>query len=247
MGRTLPSELAKRLGGREAAEFPAAAAGGALDRRDGERLSWAAMKNFARVGVAILFAAAGTAAVLHGARASLQQTGDGTVVVVLETERGEIELALDARWAPATTANFLRYLDRGFYDGGVFHRTVKPDNQPDKKIKIEVIQAGINPARAKEDGPAIALERTSKTGLKHLDGAISMARDGPDTATSDFFICIGDQPELDFGGRRNPDGQGFAAFGRVVRGMEVVRAIQQSPAEGQRLRPPVKILKAARK
>ena len=69
-----------------------------------------------------------------------------------------------------------------------------------------------------------------------------MARAGPDTATSSFFICIGDQPSLDFGGRRNPDGQGFAAFGRVTRGMDVVRAIQRSPAEGQRLSPPVPIV-----
>jgi len=177
------------------------------------------------------------------------QTGDGMVRVVLETERGEIEIALDARHAPATTANFLRYVDRGFYDGGVFHRTVKldPDNQPKNKIKIEVIQGGINAARAKEDGPAIPLERTSVTGLRHLDDTISMARDGPDTATSDFFICVGDQPALDFGGQRNPDGQGFAAFGRVVRGMDVVRAIQNAPADGQSLKPPIKILKASRK
>jgi peptidyl-prolyl cis-trans isomerase A (cyclophilin A) len=177
------------------------------------------------------------------------QTGDGMVRVILETERGEIEIALDARHAPATTANFLRYVDRGFYDGGVFHRTVKldPDNQPQNKIKIEVIQGRINPARAKEDGPAIPLERTSVTGFRHLDGTISMARDGPDTATSDFFICIGDQPALDFGGQRNPDGQGFAAFGHVVRGMDVVRAIQNAPAEGQSLKPPIKILKAYRK
>jgi peptidyl-prolyl cis-trans isomerase A (cyclophilin A) len=177
------------------------------------------------------------------------QTGDGMVRVILETERGEIEIALDARHAPATTANFLRYVDRGFYDGGVFHRTVKldPDNQPKNKIKIEVIQGGINPARNKEDGPAIPLERTSVTGRRHLDGTISMARDGPDTATSDFFICIGDQPALDFGGQRNPDGQGFATFGRVVRGMDVVRAIQNASADGQSLKPPIKILKASRK
>lgn len=168
------------------------------------------------------------------------------VRVLLVTERGEIELALDAGHAPATTANFLRYVDGNFYTGGAFHRTVKPDNQPNSPVKIEVIQAGIDPAREKEDGPAIALERTRDTGLKHCDGAISMARLGPDTATSDFFICVGDQPELDFGGRRNPDGQGFAAFGRVVRGLEVVRAIQQAPAEGQKLAPPVKIIKAVR-
>ncbi len=73
-----------------------------------------------------------------------------------------------------------------------------------------------------------------------------MARDGPDTATSDFFICIGDQPELDFGGRRNPDGQGFAAFGRVTVGMDVVRRIQAAPADGQALAPPVVIRRARR-
>ena len=166
--------------------------------------------------------------------------------VVLETSLGEIELALDPVHAPVTTANFLRYVAAGLYDGGGFHRTVKPDNQPDKKIKIEVIQAGIDPTKTKLDGQPIALERTRDTGLRHVDGALSMARDGPDTATSDFFICLGAQPELDFGGKRNPDGQGFAAFGRVVRGLDIVRAIQQSPAEGQSLKPPVKIIHARR-
>lgn len=168
------------------------------------------------------------------------------VRVLLTTERGEIELALDPAHAPATVANFLRYVDRGFYDGGRFHRTVKPDNQGGTPVKIEVVQAGIDPAHLKEDGPKIALERTRDTGLKHSDGAISMARDGPDTATSDFFICVGAQPELDFGGKRNADGQGFAVFGKVVRGMDVVRVIQQAPAERQKLAPPVKILKARR-
>ena len=94
--------------------------------------------------------------------------------------------------------------------------------------------------------PALPLERTRDTGLRHLDGTLSMARAGPDTATSDFFICIGDQPELDFGGKRNPDGQGFAAFGRVTKGMDVVRRIQQAPAEGQTLTPPVSILNIER-
>lgn len=166
--------------------------------------------------------------------------------VVLETSHGLIELALDPIHAPATTANFLRYVTAGLYDNGRFHRTVTPDNQPDKKIRIEVIQAGIDPSRRDLDGPPITLERTRDTGLKHRDGTLSMARDGPNTATSDFFICLGAQPELDFGGQRNPDGQGFAAFGQVVRGLEVVRAIQQAPAEGQSLKPPVKILRARR-
>lgn len=169
------------------------------------------------------------------------------VRVVLQTEKGEIELELDEAHAPQTVRNFLFYVDGGFFDGGVFHRTVKPDNQPNNKVKIEVIQGGINPARESEQRPPIPLERTSVTGLKHKDGTVSMARDTPDTAVSDFFICIGDQPELDFGGKRNPDGQGFGAFGRVVKGMDVVRAIQQAPASGQQLAPPVKILRVTRK
>ena len=164
--------------------------------------------------------------------------------VVVHTQLGDIEMELDAVHAPATTANFLRYVKGGFYTGGVFHRTVTMQNQPDSPVKIEVIQAGINPERKKDGFPAIALERTNVTGLKHVDGAVSMARGGPDSATSDFFICIGDQPELDFGGRRNADGQGFAAFGRVVRGMDVVRKIQGSPAEGQKLVPGVGIVSA---
>ena len=101
------------------------------------------------------------------------------------------------------------------------------DNQPESPVKIEVIQAGVNPDRAKDGFPPIALERTSVTGLLHKDGAVSMARGGADSATSGWFICINDQPSLDFGGKRNPDGQGFAAFGRVVSGMDVVRKIQR--------------------
>ncbi|MCX6575025.1 MAG: peptidylprolyl isomerase, partial [Candidatus Aminicenantes bacterium] len=118
------------------------------------------------------------------------------------------------------------------------------DNQPKDEIKIEVIQGG-QLARDKEF-LAIVLERTSVTGVKHTDGAISMARGGPDSATSSFFFCVGDQPELDFGGRRNKDGQGFAAFGKVVAGMDVVKKIHQSPKENQSLKPPIRIISIAR-
>jgi peptidyl-prolyl cis-trans isomerase A (cyclophilin A) len=169
------------------------------------------------------------------------------VRVTIETELGAIDVELDAARAPATTANFLRYVDGKHYDGGRFHRTVKPDNQPDSAIRIEVIQGGVNPDQAAKDFPPIKLERTNRTQLRHVDGAISMARDGPDTATSDFFICIGDQPSLDFGGRRNPDGQGFAAFGKVIHGMDVVRKIQAAPADGQNLTPAIKIRSVIRK
>jgi peptidyl-prolyl cis-trans isomerase A (cyclophilin A) len=170
-----------------------------------------------------------------------------SVRVLIQTDKGDIDVELDAARAPVTTANFLKYVDGKFYDGGRFHRTVKLDNQPDNKVKIEVVQAGINPDKVKEEFKPIKLERTDRTGLKHTDGTISMARDGPDTATSDFFICIGDQPELDFGGKRNPDGQGFAAFGRVVKGMDVVKKIQAADADGQTLKPPIKIVKVVRK
>ena len=162
--------------------------------------------------------------------------------VILETTHGEIELELEPAKAPGTVANFFRYVKDGRYDGGRFHRTVRMDNQPDNQIKIEVIQGGPRPGT--ENFPAIPLERTTITGLKHRNGVISMARFQPDSASGDFFICIGDQPELDFGGKRNPDGQGFAAFGRVVRGMDVVKKIQMSPYEKQRLTPPIEIRKA---
>jgi peptidyl-prolyl cis-trans isomerase A (cyclophilin A) len=164
--------------------------------------------------------------------------------VLLKTELGEIALEVCLDRAPVTAANFLRYVDAGRYDGSVFHRTVTLDNQPNNTVKIEVIQGG--QLAAALSFPAIRLERTSVTGIKHLDGVVSMARSGPDTAASSFFICINDQPELDFGGKRNADGQGFAAFGRVVAGMDVVRRIQKQPAEGQTLKPPIKILSVRR-
>ena len=178
---------------------------------------------------------------------SMAPAAERVVRVLVRTELGDIVLEVDTTRAPNTAANFLRYVDARHYDGGTFHRTVKMDNQPDSPVKIEVIQAGVTPDRGKDGFPAIALERTSVTGLRHVDGTISMARGQPDSATSGWFVCIHDQPSLDFGGARNPDGQGFAAFGRVVQGMDVVRKIQRAPnTDAQRLTPPIKILKAAR-
>lgn len=169
------------------------------------------------------------------------------VRVAVETELGTFELDVDVDRAPVTAANFLRYVDGGFYDGGTFFRTVHADNQPNDSIRIAVVQGGRNPDMEAESFPPIPLERTSETGLLHEDGTVSMARSGPDTATQSFFICIGAQPSLDFGGMRNPDGQGFAAFGRVVAGMDVVLAIHQAPYEAQQLTPPVRITRAYRK
>ena len=161
--------------------------------------------------------------------------------VVIEADAGEIFVTLEDEKATGTVANFLRYVDAGMYDGGRFHRVVRMDNQPNDTIRIEVIQGGVNLERMAENGDPIPLERTSVTGLRHLDGTISMARFKPDSAVSDFFICIGDQPELDFGGMRNPDGQGFAAFGQVTDGMDVVRTIQSGTTDGQTLIFPARI------
>jgi len=165
--------------------------------------------------------------------------------VLIRTTLGEITVEVDSVRAPSTSANFLRYVDAGAYRAGHMHRTVRLDNQPANAAKIEVIQGGAARADAARFAP-IVLERTTTTGLLHRDGTISMARGGPDTATSDFFVCIGDQPSLDFGGARNADGQGFAAFGQVVAGMAVVRAIQARPSAGQRLTPPVEIVEVVR-
>jgi len=173
----------------------------------------------------------------------------GEVLVHLDTPHGEIDIAVNAERAPLTSANFLKYVDAGMYDGGRFHRATRPDNYtaaPPNRPMMELIQGGIDPARRDESLPPIPLERTSVTGLRHVVGTVSMARGAPDSATSDFFILLDEQPSLDFGGLRFDDGQGAAAFGRVVFGLDVVRAIQQQPVEAQRLTPPVPIQRAYR-
>ena len=167
----------------------------------------------------------------------------GTVVrLQIETSLGMIHAEVYPDHAPVTVENFLTYVDDALFDGGSFFRTVRMDNQPNDSVRIEVIQGGPNgPATRGRLRDPIALERTSDTGLRHTDGALSMARAGPDTARSQFFVCIGEQPSLDFGGHRNLDGQGFAVFGRVTEGMDIVRQIQAGAIEGQRLIEPVRI------
>lgn len=172
---------------------------------------------------------------------------NGPIHIIIETDKGNITAELYTDQAPKTAANFLAYVDAKLYDGGIFHRAVTLQNQPNNKIKIEVIQGSMNQQRLKEERPPIALERTSVTKLKHLDGTLSMAREGPDSATQEFFICIGPQPELDFAGTRNPDGQGFAAFGKVTQGMDIVKAIQNAPSKEQALTPPITIKSIRRK
>jgi peptidyl-prolyl cis-trans isomerase A (cyclophilin A) len=160
--------------------------------------------------------------------------------VLIKTSLGNIVIEIYEKKAPITAANFLRYVEESRFQGATFYRTVTLDNQPDNDMKIEVIQGGIKDDSYNLRLPAIKHETTDKTDVLHKDGVISMARNEPGTASSEFFICIGDQPELDFGGKRNPDGQGFAAFGRVISGMDVVRKIHSQPARGQWLEPEIK-------
>ncbi|MET0744605.1 MAG: peptidylprolyl isomerase [Microvirga sp.] len=148
--------------------------------------------------------------------------------VAFDTRFGRFVVALFEENAPVSAANLLERVDRGFFAGASVYRIVSLANQPDTvPARIEVIQFGVPASGAGDTGPLppIAHETTEETGLRHRDGTLSMARRATGTAGAGFFICIGDQPELDFGGRRNPDGQGFAAFGQVVDGMDVVRRI----------------------
>ncbi|MEE9501547.1 MAG: peptidylprolyl isomerase [Candidatus Aminicenantaceae bacterium] len=166
--------------------------------------------------------------------------------VLIKTELGDITVDIYEKDAPITAVNFLKYVDNNLFDGATFYRVVTMDNQPNNDVKIEVIQGGLGFGESEKRFPPIAHETTEKTGIKHKDGVISMARNKPGSASSEIFICINDQPELDFGGKRNPDRQGFAAFGKVIEGMDVVRKIQQQPAEGQMLNPKIKIYSITR-
>ncbi|RPJ43916.1 MAG: peptidylprolyl isomerase [Candidatus Latescibacterota bacterium] len=166
--------------------------------------------------------------------------------VAIETELGGIVVEVYPDRAPITGGNFLHNVDEEHFEGAVFYRTVTTSNQPNNEFKIEVIQGGLWRLKAEREFPGILHETTETTGLRHLDGTLSMARAEAGTASTEFFICIGEQPELDYGGHRNPDRQGFAAFGRVVEGMEVVRAIHRRPDDNQILVEPVRILSMTR-
>jgi len=166
-----------------------------------------------------------------------------TIGIKIETGLGDIKIELYPDKAPVTCANFIRYIENNKFVGANFYRVVRMDNQPNNNIKIEVIQGGLGFDVEESPYPAVVHETTELTGIKHVDGTISMARAEPGTASSEFFICIGDQPELDFGGKRNPDGQGFAAFGKVIEGMDLVKQIQNMPDVEQMLENPVYINK----
>lgn len=166
--------------------------------------------------------------------------------VELITDQGQMIVTLDVARAPLTTGNFLGYVADGDYLGGSFFRTVIGQTNIGNPNPIDVIQAATSRGSDDDLRPPIPLERTRDTGLRHLAGTISMARDGPDTATSSFFIVTEDTPGLDFGGARHPDRQGFAAFGRLTEGLDVARRIQHLPTNGQELLTPPVVIRGAR-
>lgn len=169
--------------------------------------------------------------------------------VRIRTAAGDIELELYPEQAPGTVGAFLSYIDSGFYRNGSFYRVLNDDNQSSEAPKSELIQGGIWKSNQKKAAslPGIPHESTQQTHILHKDGVISLARTAPGTATTEFFICVGDQPGFDFGGDNNPDGQGYAAFGKVVKGMDIVRNIYARPENNQAFDPPIVIYEIVRK
>jgi peptidyl-prolyl cis-trans isomerase A (cyclophilin A) len=161
------------------------------------------------------------------------------VKTTIQTNLGTIIIEVDTINAPVSAKNFLHHVKAETFSKGVFYRVLHNENQPLNQHKIEVIQGGLFYDSLIMVHKPVLHETTKITGLKHLDGTVSMARMQPGTASTEFFICIGNQPELDYVGRRNPDGEGFAAFGKVVAGMDVVRKIQSLRDTSQYLVNPV--------
>lgn len=159
-------------------------------------------------------------------------------LIEIRTRYGNIEVELYPDKAPKSVAAFLSYVDSGMYKKAAFYRVLNLSNQPSGYAKAELIQGGIwRRNKARSDAlPGIPHETTQQTGITHKDGVISFARLAPGTAKTEFFICIGDQPGFDYGGENNSDGQGYAAFGRVVKGMDVARKIYRAPEEDSTLR-----------
>jgi peptidyl-prolyl cis-trans isomerase A (cyclophilin A) len=158
-----------------------------------------------------------------------------TPTVTIHTNLGDITVELYMQEAPVTANNFLDHVENGTYQNSMFYRVVNDNNQSHNNVKIDVIQGGLFHDSIVDTQAVIIHESTETTGIKHLDGTLSMARMEPGTASIEFFICVGDQPELDYMGKRNPDEQGFAAFGRVIKGMDVVKTIHNLPDTGQYL------------
>lgn len=168
--------------------------------------------------------------------------------VEISTKFGNIEVELYPEQAPETVKAFLRYVDSGYYTNSAFYRVLRDDEQPSDAPKSELIQGGLWKTNYKLSAslPGIRHETTAQTKILHKNGVISMARLEPGTANTEFFICIGDQPGLDYGGANNADGEGYAAFGKVVKGMNVVHSIYDAPESDGTFDPLIYIFKIKR-
>ncbi len=173
----------------------------------------------------------------------------GNPHIEIQTKYGDIEIELFPRQAPQTVAAFLSYIDSGFYQNSQFYRVLNDENQPSNAPKTELIQGGIWRTKNKTAAriPGIPHETTKQTGILHTDGVLSLARLAPGTASTEFFICVGKQPGLDYGGENIADKQGYAAFGKVVKGMEIVYKIYRQNDNDQYFDPPVAIYDIVRK
>ena len=168
--------------------------------------------------------------------------------ILIETQLGDIEVELFAEQAPKTVAAFLAYIDSGFYNKTSFYRVLKTDELP-TTINTGIIQGGLwqtKPAK-KITIAGIVHETTKQTGLTHQSGTISLARTTAGSANTEFFICIGDQSPLDFGRRGTEDGQGYAAFGTVFKGMDIVRKIQAKKSHGDKFIEKIEIYKITKR
>ena len=161
---------------------------------------------------------------------------------------GDIQVELFPAQAPQTVKAILAYIDSGLYRDAAFYRVLNMANQPSDAPKAELIQGGLWNKKGSRRGELAGIphETTKQTGILHTNGAISLARQEPGTANTEFFICVGDQPGFDYGGENNPDGQGYAAFGKVIKGMDVVHRIYDRPEEDQYLNPPIPIFNIVR-
>lgn len=168
--------------------------------------------------------------------------------IEIRTRIGNIEVVLYPDKAPQTVRAILSYIDSGFYKDASFYRVLNMNNQPSDAPKAELIQGGLwNKRGARRDHIlGIPHESTRETGIRHTDGVVSLARQEPGTANTEFFICVGDQPGFDYGGENNPDGQGYAAFGKVLRGLDIVRRIYDMPEEEQYFDPAIPIFNIVR-
>lgn len=161
--------------------------------------------------------------------------------VEIRTRQGDIVIELYPDKAPKTVAAFLSYVEKDLYNNASFYRVLNDENQPSNAAKANLIQGGLYRSKKRPELAGIPHETTKQSGILHKDGVVSLARLEPGTATAEFFICVGDQPGFDFGGANNADGQGYAAFGRVIKGLDIVRKIYNLPEDNQYFDPPVPI------